>query len=949
MLTILNNPGDPFAGSASGAGPASPGPSSGGPAFPGPSAGGCASPLEPTNRSRGANGAAKPGEFATELLSLPIVAERDRRAWKPLPMSMAEARERGWHELDIVFVTGDAYIDHPSFAMAILGRTLEAAGFRVGLISQPDWHSCAPWREFGRPRLFFGISAGNMDSMINHYTANRKVRNDDAYSPGGRIGLRPDRATLPYCHRAREAYPGVPVIAGGVEASLRRLAHYDYWSDKVRKSILLDAKADLVVYGMGEDPIVEIARRLAAGETVRDLRNMRGVAYVMGAREAVPAVFGTSPRPKRDGAGASFDQAAFGSNSAALEGRGLESDPSRREDSPSPGSLREPPSPSRGKGQGRPLPIAERSPSPITGEVTELSRREPFPLEGEGRLGGEFTGTAFVHEDQSLGGLTPPARREAFPEQPWEQAARLLRHFGEPIILPSFELIAEDKYAFAEATRIIHHETNPWIARPLVQWHGNQAVVTTPPPLPIPEAAMDRIYDLPYTRLPHPIYREKIPAWEMIKDSVTIMRGCFGGCTFCSITAHQGRTIQSRSKDSVLAEVRTMTNDRGFKGIISDIGGPTANMYEMRCTKPEVEAICRRQSCVHPTVCKLLGTDHGPLIDLMKEARETPGIRKVLVASGIRMDLARRSPAYMKELAAHHVGGLLKVAPEHTDTDVLNLMRKPGSEDFTRFAKAFDAESKKAGKKQHLVPYYIASHPGSDLNAMIDLAVFLKRNGYKPDQVQDFIPAPFDVATAMYHTGLDPFTKKPVTIAKQLKERKLQRALLQWFKPENWFEVRQALIDTGRTDLIADGCSGLIPSRPPKEALKARRDRANRDLNHAADEDVPAGAETPNASGVSPRGTTPPPVSQHGKSPPAVSPHGRSKVGPRPGVGQGTPKPLERGGADDHDHYHSVANPARGEQPGERGAKKLQGGGYRPGRKTAARRPGKRPGRRPGG
>lgn len=628
----------------------------------------------------------------------PLAALRaqDRRAKdsKPLPMTMAEALERGWAELDVVIITGDAYIDHPSFAMAILGRTLEAGGFRVGIVSQPDWRSCDPWKTFGKPRLFFAISAGNMDSMINHYTANRKVRNDDAYSPGGRIGLRPDRATLGYCQRAREAYAGVPVIAGGVEASLRRLAHYDYWSDKVRRSILLDAKADLVGFGMGEDTILEIARRLAAGETVRDLRDMRGMAYVLGAKET---------------------EEKFG------------------DDSKSPEFLR----------------------------------------------------------------------------------------------LPTFEMVASDKMQFAEATKIIHNETNPYNAKGLVQFHDRQAVVCNPPRFPISKPAMDAIYGMPYTRRPHPVYTEKIPAFEMIKDSVTIMRGCFGGCTFCSITTHQGRIIQSRSHESVLDEIQAMTEDPEFKGVISDIGGPTANMYEMRCSRPEVEAKCRRQSCVHPTICKLLGTDHGPLVKLMKDARETPGIKKVFVASGIRMDLARRSPEYMKDLVRHHVGGHLKVAPEHSDAGVLDLMRKPASDDFDQFAEVFDRESKAAGKKQYIIPYYIASHPGSDLHAMIDLALFLKRNHYRPDQVQDFIPAPFDVATAMYYTGIDPFTKKPVYVAQHLRDRKLQRALMQFFKPENYFDVRKALEQAGRQDLIGSGCDCLIPSSPPREALDKRRSDAN--------------------------------------------------------------------------------------------------------------------------
>ncbi len=623
-------------------------------------------------------------------LSLPVLGQPPvpRGAAAPLPMTRAEMDARGWDAVDVVFVTGDAYIDHPSFAMALLGRLLESEGFRVAILSQPDWHSCDAWRTFGRPRVCFAISAGNMDSMINHYTANRKVRNDDAYSPGGKIGLRPDRATLAYCQRAREAFKGVPVIAGGVEASLRRLAHYDYWSDKVRRSVILDCKADLIVFGMGERPLVEIARGLKEGKTVKELRNLRGVVYRLGASEQPP---------------------------------------------------------------------------------TE-----------------------------------------------------------DTITLPSYEQVVDDKEAFCDLTRISHQETNPYNARRLVQYHDREAVVVNPPALPLAQPEMDRVYGLPYTRRPHPSYgKAKIPAYDVVKDSVQIMRGCFGGCTFCSITAHEGRIIQSRSQESVLGELRKMTADPNFSGTVSDIGGPTANMYEMRCTLPEVEAKCRRLSCVHPTVCKLLGTDHGPLKDLMRKARKEPGVKKVLVASGIRMDLARRDPEYLRELAQHHVGGYLKVAPEHVDAEVLRLMKKPANDDFQEFDREFKQASKEVGKKQYLVPYFISSHPGSDLDAMIDLAVFLKRNHYQPDQVQDFIPSPFDIAACMYHTGLDPFTRQPVYIAKHLRDRKLQRALLQFFKPENYFEVREALRQADRQDLIGEGCDCLIPSQPPREALDRRRKQAN--------------------------------------------------------------------------------------------------------------------------
>lgn len=657
-------------------------------------------------------------------MQLPVLTKAEltctRGEGRPLPMTREEMMSRGWDEVDVTFVTGDAYVDHPSFAMALLGRLLESAGFRVGIVSQPDWRNCEAWRVFGRPKLFFAISAGNMDSMINHYTANKKVRNDDAYSPGGKIGRRPDRATLAYCQRAREAYKGVPVIAGGVEASLRRLAHYDYWSDTVKRSILMDSKADLVVFGMGERVILEIAKRLRAGRTVRDLRDLRGVAYRLGAGEI----------------------------SAAPEG----------------------------------------------------------------------------------------------------------------IQLPSYEAVVKDKYAFAEMTRIAHLETNPHNAKVLLQRHDRELVVVNPPAIPLAQSEMDAVYDLPFSRRPHPCYgNEQIPALEVVKDSIQIMRGCFGGCTFCSITAHEGRIIQSRSKESVLAEVQKLTADPDFKGVVSDIGGPTANMYQMRCSRPEVEAKCKRLSCVHPTVCKLLGTDHQPLIELMKEVRGQKGIKKVFVASGIRMDLARRSTEYMDELARHHVGGHLKVAPEHVDANVLSLMKKPGPDDFLEFAKEFKKSSVFAGKKQYLVPYFIASHPGSGLNEMIELALFLKRNGYRPDQVQDFIPSPFDIAACMFHTGIDPFTRKPVQVATGMRDRKMQRALMQFFKPENWFLVREALLQAGRQDLIGSGCDCLIPANPPKEALLKRRRGANIPLDgdHYHAVATPTKGEPAGAGGLSSKGYRP--------------------------------------------------------------------------------------------
>jgi uncharacterized radical SAM protein YgiQ len=623
-----------------------------------------------------------------------------------LPTTSDEIRALGWEQPDVVFVSGDAYVDHPSFAAAILGRVLEAHGWRVAILPQPDWRSADAWRALGRPRLFYAVSAGNMDSMINHYTANRKRRNDDAYSPGGRIGLRPDRPTPIYAQRCREAFPGVPVVIGGVEASLRRIAHYDYWSDAVRPSMLVSSKADLLVYGMGERPILEIARRLDAGDPVAALRDLRGVCYLLG-------------------------------------------------------------------------------------------------------------------------------RTEALPDHRYEDAACDNR----TIEIPSLDEARSDKRLFARMTALHHHETNPLNARRIVQRHGDRLLVQNPPTLPLPQAELDAAYDLPYARRPHPSYAEPIPAFEMIKDSVTIMRGCFGGCTFCSITMHQGRIMQSRSRASVLAEIERVAADPSFKGTISDVGGPTANMYEMRCTRPEIEARCRRLSCIHPTICPLLGTDHAPTLDLLRAARKVKRVKKVRVSSGIRMDLANRDPEYVEELVRHHVGGHLKIAPEHTCDTVLSAMKKPPQREFERFQESFAAASRRAGKEQYLVPYFIASHPGSTEKEMIALAEFLKANGYRPRQVQDFIPAPMDVATCMYFTGLDPFSLEPVPVARRLQERLVQRALMQYFDPRNWFRVRKALLDNGRGDLIGTGPRCLIPPNPPKEALEARR-RGSQDATYVHSEDA---------------------------------------------------------------------------------------------------------------
>jgi len=627
-------------------------------------------------------------------------------------MTRQEVDARGWDEVDIVFVTGDAYVDHPSFAMAILGRVLESEGLRVAILSQPDWRSCDAWKTFGRPRIMFAVSAGNMDSMLNHYTANKKVRNDDAFSPGGKIGQRPDRATLAYTQRAREAYKGVPIVVGGVEASLRRLAHFDYWSEKVRRSILLDAKADLLVYGMGESPILEIVRRLKAGESPSQIRDVAGTAFRLGAAEVKVG----------------FDQIQ-----------------TKRSDA--------------------------------------------------------FDPYAYVE-------------------------------------IPTYEEVREDskegRKAFAEMTRLAYLETNPSCGRRLIQRHGPEAIVVNPPSKPLTERRMDEIYGLPFQRLPHPSYGdERIPALEVVKDSIQIMRGCFGGCSFCSLTAHQGRVIQSRSQESVLDEVRRLTESPRFHGVISDLGGPSANMYRMGCSSPEIQAKCRKTSCLHPTLCKNLNSDHTPLIRLMQAVRKEPGVKQAFIASGVRTDLARHDSKYMEELTAHHVGGQLKVAPEHVDDKVLLLMKKPPIEDYEQFCSAFDKATKKAGKGQYLVPYLISGHPGSDLKAMVRTAEYLKRHDIRPEQVQDFIPGPFDLATCMYYTGLDPMTGQKVYVPSGGRERRLQKALLLYYKPEKYYDVREALEKANRTDLIGAGPKCLIRSNPPQGVVRKGKGGAPRDKKDA--------------------------------------------------------------------------------------------------------------------
>ena len=623
-----------------------------------------------------------------------------------LPMNRNEMDLLGWDSCDVILVTGDAYVDHPSFGMAVIGRVLEAQGFRVGIISQPDWHTTDGFKELGRPNLYFGITSGNMDSMVNRYTADRRLRHNDSYTPNDEGGKRPDRAVTVYAQKCREAFSNATIVIGGIEASLRRIAHYDYWSDKVRRSVLLDSKADLLLYGNAERAIVDITHRLARGETPKDMRDVRGIA--------------------------------FATNTLLNGWREL--------------------------------------------DLHDIDNHEIS--------------------------LVSPKKTDS----------------RTVIRLPSYEQVSEDRETYAHASRLLHIESNPGNARPLIQKHGNRNVWVTEPPIPLTTKEMDGVFALPYARAPHPVYGEaKIPAWEMIRFSVNIMRGCFGGCSFCSITEHEGRIIQSRSEESILKEIEDIRDKvPGFTGVISDVGGPTANMYRMACKDKKIEAICRKPSCVFPDICKNLNTDHKPLIELYRKARNIDGVKKILVASGLRYDLAVKSPEYIKELASHHVGGYLKIAPEHTEDAPLAKMMKPGIGSYDRFKSMFETASRSAGKKQYLIPYFIAAHPGTSDHDMMNLAIWLKKNGFRADQVQTFLPSPMALSSAMYYSERNPL--KPVKrnggevvlTAKGLKQRRLHKAFLRYHDAENWPALREALKRMGRSDLIGPGKRHLIPAWQPR-------------------------------------------------------------------------------------------------------------------------------------
>ena len=694
-----------------------------------------------------------------------------------LPMSRTEMDELGWDSCDIIIVTGDAYVDHPSFGMAIVGRLLEAQGFRVGIIAQPDWQSKEPFEALGRPNLFFGVAAGNMDSMINRYTADRKVRNDDAYTPGGIGGRRPDRCSLVYAQRCKEAYGDVPIVLGGIEASLRRIAHYDYWQDKVRRSILVDAHADMLLYGNAERAVVELAHRLSRGETIDEITDVRGTAFL---RKDTPEAWWEIDSTRVDRPGrvdAVVSPYVNTQETAACASR-----------------------------------QAEETPEPA-GNVLRF---------------------------------VPDAKKN--------RARSVIR-------LPSYEKVRNDKVLYAHASRVLHLETNPGNARALVQAHGRQELWLNPPAEPLATAEMDYVFGLPFARVPHPAYGDaRIPAYEMIRFSVNIMRGCFGGCTFCSITEHEGRIIQNRSEESILEEVEKIRDTvPGFTGVISDLGGPTANMYRLACKSKAIEAACRKPSCVFPGICKNLNTDHSSLTRLYRKTRALPGIKKVLIASGLRYDLAVEDPEYVKELVTHHVGGYLKIAPEHTERGPLDKMMKPGIGSYDRFRELFEKFSKEAGKEQYLIPYFIAAHPGTTDLDMVNLALWLKKYNFRADQVQAFYPSPMATATAMYHSTKNPLRKvtydsEKVDIVKGRIKRRLHKALLRYHDPDNWPMIREALNEMKLGHLVGSGPDKLVPAEQPK-GYKAKGSARRKNTKRAHEKRVRRGKMLTQHSGLPPRET----------------------------------------------------------------------------------------------
>lgn len=777
-----------------------------------------------------------------------------------LPMSRKEMDKLGWDSCDIVLVTGDAYVDHPSFGMAVIGRMLESQGFRVGIIAQPDWSSKDDFMRLGKPNLFYGVTAGNMDSMINRYTSDKKLRHDDAYTPGDVGGKRPDRATLVYTQRCKEAFKEVPVVIGGIEASLRRIAHYDYWSETIRRSILLDAKADILIYGNAERPLIEVAHRIANGETIDTMQDIRGTAVIR--KEPLP------------------------------EWRGVDSS-----------------------------------------KLDQIGRIDPImnPYM-EGAPCSDDEGTAPVEQEAKPVLVQPPKQK------PWEKTY---------VKLPAFERVKEDKVLYAHASRILHHETNPGCARALSQAHGDRIIWVNPPAFPLETDEMDGVFGLPYQRVPHPAYgKEKIPAYEMIKTSVNIMRGCFGGCSFCSITEHEGRIIQSRSEESIIKEIEEIRDKvPGFTGVISDLGGPTANMYKLRCKSPRAEQTCRRASCVWPTICPHMDTDHTPTIDLYRKARDVKGIKKILIASGVRYDIAVEDPRYIKELAKYHVGGYLKIAPEHTEEGPLSKMMKPGMGSYYSFKELFDKYSKEAGKQQYLIPYFISAHPGTTDEDMVNMALWVKTNSFKLDQVQNFYPSPLANATTMYYTEKNPLNKVSrqggdVFVVKGERRRRLHKALLRYHDPAGWPMIREALLEMGKGHLIGNGPNCLVPPEGRGEA-KAERSRnkglqpaltRHSAITHQRSNGVGKGASTGKGTGAQgaaasqgkPRSDTPA-ASKGGKA-------GNGKpVGSQLSKGAGNGKPAAQGAGQGAAQGKPAGKPAhKGKAPTRAGSAKPAAQGGKP-------------------
>ena len=600
-----------------------------------------------------------------------------------LPMSRAEMQSLGRDQCDIIIVNGDAYVDHPSFGAAIIGRVLKDAGFFVGIIAQPDHSTRDSFNVLGEPKLCFCVSSGNVDSMVNNYTANKRYRSEDDYSPGGRSGKKPDRAVTVYCNRIRETYKEKPIIIGGIEASLRRFAHYDYWDDKVRQSILADAPADMIAYGMAEKAVVAIAKRLAEGENVREIKDIRG---------------------------------------------------------------------------------------------TEIKTRE-LPS-------------------------------------------------GDFVELPDFTSVSTDKITYAKAFKMYSDEQDPYHGKPVLQRHPKTMILQNPPSMPMTTAELDHVYDLPYTRQPHPSYQEPIPALRTVMFSITSHRGCFGGCSFCAITNHQGRIIQSRSKDSIIREAEKLTKLPEFKGTITDVGGPTADMYMLGCAQQSVRGACRDRLCMYPDQCPNLNADHSKQIELLNAVSRVPGVKNVFIGSGIRYDLAMQDEAYLYQICENNISGQLKVAPEHVSKAVTDTMCKPSVETYKKFVEKYEKINRALGKKQFIIPYFIAGHPGCTLKDAVQLAEYVRDMGYYVEQVQDFTPTPSTLSTCMYYTGYDPYHDKSVYVPRSKEERRMQRALLQYKNPENYDLVKEALIKAGRKDLIGNGPKCLIslsrPSGYRKAAFKKR-------------------------------------------------------------------------------------------------------------------------------